>query len=59
MGCRKLLFIVILIIIVPTVIAKEGSMKLLAVKEGPLGAGSKADLHLELRPGSGRVFLDT
>ena len=49
-----------LILLLPFASAKQGSIKLLAVKETPAGyIGSKADLYLETRPGEGRVFLDT
>ena len=46
------------------VLAQEGeiySLPLLAVQETPNGSfiGSTADLYLELKEGSGRVFLDT
>ena len=44
----------------PIASAKTNHMKLLAVKETKDGyEGSTADLYLELKPGSGRVFLDT
>jgi len=52
------LFLVLLI--VPSVFAKQGHLKLLAVKEKGDGyEGSIADLYLEIKPGIGRVFLDT
>ncbi len=52
------LFLVILI--VPSVSAKEGHIKLLAVRETGDGyEGSIADLYLEIQKGTGRVFLDT
>ncbi|MDP3698402.1 MAG: S16 family serine protease [Nanoarchaeota archaeon] len=40
---------------------KQYTLKLLAVQENPNGtlSGSGADLYLELKEGSGRVFLDT
>ncbi len=54
------IIILVLILLLPFVVAKQGSMKLLAVKDTPYGyIGSKADLYLEIRPGNGRVFLDT
>ncbi|MEA3515370.1 MAG: S16 family serine protease [Nanoarchaeota archaeon] len=62
---RKALFlgnlIIIILILMPMCFAKQGSLKLLAVQhdgEGNL-SGSIADLHLELMPGRGRVFVDT
>jgi len=45
---------------VPAVLAKQGHMKLLAVRETENGyEGGIADLYLEIKPGSGRVFLET
>jgi len=44
----------------PTVMAKQGHMTLLAVKETTKGyKGSTADLYLEIVPGKGRVFIET
>ncbi len=57
---RFYIIILMLILLLPSVLGKQGSMKLLAVKETPTGyIGSKADLYLEIRRGDGRVFLDT
>ncbi len=59
---KKVLLLVILLgtILLPTVMAKPGHMKLLAVKETETGMeGGIADLYLEIKPGSGRVFLET
>ncbi len=57
---KLMLIIAISLFIIPTVIAKQGKMKLLAVKETENGyEGSAADLLLEIKPGSSRVFLDT
>ena len=48
------------LLIVPSVSAKQGHLKLLAVKEMDDGyEGSIADLYLEIKSGTGRVFLDT
>jgi uncharacterized protein len=49
------------LVILPSVTAKEGHINLLAVSQQPDGSyiGSSADLYLEMRPGSGRVFIDT
>jgi len=59
-AIKVLSILAILLIIIPTAIAKQGKMKLLAVKETETGyEGSAADLLLEIKPGSGRVFLDT
>ena len=50
----------ILVLLLPAVNAKEGHMKLLAVTETTDGyEGGIADLYLEIKPGSGRVFLET
>jgi uncharacterized protein len=50
----------ILILLLPAVSAKQGHMKLLAVTETDDGYnGGIADLYLEIKPGSGRVFLET
>jgi len=50
----------VLIVLLPAVNAKEGHMKLLAVTETNNGyKGGIADLYLEIKPGSGRVFLET
>jgi len=58
---KKLFLIILLLVVLPSVIAIEGQTKLLAVKEKSDGSfeGSTADLFLEIRDGSGRVFLDT
>ncbi|MCH8329761.1 MAG: hypothetical protein IIB81_05230, partial [Nanoarchaeota archaeon] len=50
----------VLILLLPTVNAKQGHMRLLAVTETADGYnGGIADLYLEIKPGSGRVFLET
>ena len=50
----------ILILLLPSVNAKEGHMRLLAVSETENGQeGGIADLFLEIEEGSGRVFLET
>ncbi len=58
---KKLLFFVfVMIVLLPNALAKQGHMKLLAVKETETGyEGGIADLFLEIKPGSGRVFLET
>jgi uncharacterized protein len=58
---RKLLIVFVIFLLFPVIAAaKQGHMVLLAVKEGPLGyTGSAADLYLEVRPGTGRVFIET
>src|SRR3989338_1456622 len=59
---KKLLFLFVLLnlLLLPTVLAKQGHMKLLAVKETEQGyEGGIADLYLEIKPGSGIVFLET
>lgn len=50
----------VLLLLVPSAFAAEGSIKLLALLEGEDGSeGTLADLTLETQPGEGRVFLDT
>ena len=59
---KKLFFLVVILnlLLTPNVLAKQGHMKLLAVKETENGyEGGIADLYLEIKPGSGRVFLET
>jgi len=57
---KFILSLLIVLLIVPTISAKQGHLKLLAVKETKDGyEGTTADLFLEIKPGSGRVFLDT
>ena len=59
---KRLLFLLIALnlLLVPAVIAKQGHMKLLAVKESENGyEGGIAELYLEIKPGSGKVFLET
>ncbi len=57
---RRLILVFFILLLVPFVFAKQGHMKLLAVKEVSNGyEGSSADLYLEIKPGNGRVFLDT
>src|SRR3989338_4764465 len=55
-----ILLVILSLLLVPNVIARQGHMKLLAVKETETGyEGGIADLYLEIKPGSGRVFLET
>jgi uncharacterized protein len=58
---KKILLLCLLILfLVPIAYAKQGHMKLLAVTETLDGSnGSVADLTLEIRPGNGKVFVDT
>src|SRR3989338_1265452 len=57
---KRLIFVLIVLLIVPAVFAQSGHLKLLAVKEeGDTQKGSVADLFLEIKPGTGRVFIDT
>ncbi len=54
------LWAVILLVFAIPVAAREGKMKLLAIRQAEDGfEGQAADLFLEIKPGSGRVFLDT
>ena len=59
---KRLIFLLVILslFIFPNAFAKQGHMKLLAVKETESGyEGGIADLFLEIKPGSGRVFLET
>ena len=58
---KKLFLLTMLfVLIIPSVFAMQGHMKLLAVRETENGyEGGIADLYLEIKPGSGRVFLET
>src|SRR3989338_4195875 len=58
---KRLIFLIfIAILLMPVAFAKQGHMKLLAVRETETGyEGGIADLYLEIKPGSGRVFLET
>jgi len=61
-GIVVLMLLVAVILIVPTVMAVQnrGHITLLAVyHEGENFSGSPADLELEIKPGSGRVFIET
>ncbi len=58
MKGRSILYVLIVLFFIPLIAAQEEHhLTLLAVQEG--NGGSVADLYLELRPGTGRVFLDT
>ncbi len=55
-----IIFLIILSTLVTAQIDETYHLKLLAVEgEGDNLQGSEADLYLELKPGTGRVFLDT
>lgn len=61
---KRILLIFVLIFALPPASAlgfvREGSMKLLAIsEENNTIKGSLADLHLEIRDGSGKVFIET
>ena len=57
---KKILILVFLMALLPLVNAESGHMKLLAVSDTGNGqVGGIADLYLEIKPGSGRVFLET
>lgn len=57
---KKLFFVLIFVLMLPFVSARQGHMPLLAVKEKAGGyEGSVADLYLEINPGTGRVFMET
>ncbi len=58
---RRYLFVVIVLLFLPVVSAKEGSIKLLALSELSNGSqiGVVTDLSLEINDGKERVFLET
>ena len=57
---KKLIIFTLLLLLLPIVHAQSGHMKLLAVSDTENGqVGGIADLFLEIKPGSGRVFLET
>ncbi len=57
---KKQIWFFLFLISMGNVHAMQGHMKLLAVRDTGLGyEGASADLYLEIKPGSGRVFLDT
>lgn len=64
MGERYLIYLVLMVLLTTTALAVSTTpyhLKLLAVQEDANGklSGSDADLYIELRAGTGRVFLDT
>jgi uncharacterized protein len=57
---KKLLLFLVVLLIIPITFAKTGHMPLLAVSEVyGKEVGAIADLYLEIKPGEGRVFIDT
>ena len=55
-----ILMLALMLFLLPNVAAKQGHMRLLAVTETSNGdVGGIADLYLEIKPGTGRVFLET
>ena len=57
---KYLILLVLILFLLPAVYAEKGHMKLLAVSDTVNGQeGGIADLFLEIKPGSGRVFLET
>lgn len=56
----KRVLLILILLLIPLVYAKEGHMTLLAVSETREGmVGSTADIYLEIKPGSGKVFIET
>ena len=65
-SMKKLAFLValtvlVIVLLLSTTAPKKGHIKLLAVNDlpGEEDQGSIADLYLEIKPGAGRVFIDT
>ncbi|NQV08467.1 hypothetical protein HQ529_01295 [Candidatus Woesearchaeota archaeon] len=57
---KKLFMFLLFLLVVSSVSANDGHIKLLAVTEANgVFSGSVADLYLETRPGSGAVFIET
>jgi len=57
---RKILVLLLFLVVLSSVNAKQGHLKLLAVSSaGDKYVGSIADLYLEIRPGNGGVFIET
>ncbi len=57
---KKIFAVMIMLLLLPIVFANSGSMKLMAVtnpEENP--TGSMADMYLEIKEGTGRVFIDS
>ncbi|MEK6901034.1 MAG: S16 family serine protease, partial [Nanoarchaeota archaeon] len=63
MSSKVILSLLLILLLIPSLSAQNGKqyhLKLLAVQEeGTTYIGSNADLYLELKEGTGRVFLDT
>ncbi len=56
----SVMFTILLFFLIVPVAGAAKTMKLLAVSETPAGyVGSTADLILEVKPGTGRIFIDT
>ncbi len=57
---RRTVFILALLLLIPAVFAQRGHVVLLAVMDdnGNI-TGTAADLYLEIKPGLGRVFIET
>ena len=57
---KRTILIIIIILLIPLVQAKTGHITLLTVAEnGNETLGGIADLFLEIKPGTGRVFIDS
>ena len=57
---KKIVWLLVFLLVMPVVLANQGHMKLLAVREiNGTYVGGSADLFLEVQPGTGRVFLET
>ncbi len=57
---KRIWLLTLFLVLVPVSLAREGSMMLLATSEiNDTLYGSSADLYLEVKPGSGRIFIDS
>ncbi|MFH1589121.1 MAG: S16 family serine protease [archaeon] len=61
MRLQKLffLFIILIIIVLPLVNAKSGHISLLTVTSSNHTEGGIANVYLEVKPGTGRIFIDS
>lgn len=59
MQKRTITTFLILLLLVPTITATTGHMKLLAVTDPTSEQGGIADLYLTIKEGNGKVYLDT
>ncbi|RMF54631.1 hypothetical protein D6745_04670 [Candidatus Woesearchaeota archaeon] len=61
MKTKTLIISLFFVLLIPVAHARSGHVKLLAVSETGEGelVGSVADIYLQIKPGTGRIFFDT